>query len=96
MEMLSAYTFLFEAGMKSIAVVGAAYAGVALLRGKSAAVRHMVWSAAFGCLLALPLLTIALPALRVRGGWTCGVIECRLQHGGGRSNSAGAKHSTLD
>jgi TonB family protein len=62
----SAWPILASAALKSTLVLGAAWLIAYLLRGRSAAARHMVWTAAAAALVALPLLTVALPALRVR------------------------------
>jgi TonB family protein len=51
--------------IKSTAVLLAAWFAVMLLRNRSAAARHLVWSAAFAALLALPFLSISLPAVRI-------------------------------
>src|SRR5215470_13347295 len=51
--------------IKSTAVLAAAWALALLLRGRSAASRHVVWTACAAALIALPLLSISLPALRV-------------------------------
>jgi TonB family protein len=53
--------------LKSVAVLGTAWLAAALLRGRSAAARHLVWTAAFAALLALPFLTVSLPPWRVAG-----------------------------
>lgn len=54
---------LLGAALKSTAVLGAAYLIATVLRSRSAAVRHLVWTAAFAALLALPFLSLSLPAL---------------------------------
>src|SRR5579863_989850 len=54
--------------LKSTAVLGAAWLMTVLLRRRSAAGRHMVWTAAFAALLALPLLSVSLPVLSVPVG----------------------------
>ena len=59
------YLFLFGTAVKSTLVTGAAWLGALALRGKSAAVRHTLWSAAFAALLALPLLAATLPGWRL-------------------------------
>ena len=59
------YSFFLGAGVKSTAVLAAAWALSILMRRSSAAARHLVWTAAFAALLTLPLLLIAVPALRV-------------------------------
>jgi len=59
------YAFFVNTALKSAAVLGVAWVTAKLLRGRSAAARHLVWTAAFTALLALPLLSVSLPALRV-------------------------------
>jgi TonB family protein len=56
------------AALKSTFVVGAAWMLAFALRRQSAAARHLVWTAAAAALLALPLLSVSMPALRVRTG----------------------------
>src|SRR5712691_2428102 len=51
--------------LKSTIVLGAAWMAAFLLRGRSAAARHLVWTAAAAAVLALPILSISLPALPV-------------------------------
>src|SRR5437899_1619798 len=51
--------------LKSTAVLGAAWLAAFLLRGRSAAARHLVWTAAAAAVLALPFLSLSLPALPV-------------------------------
>src|ERR1035441_7222186 len=62
----SAWPILASAALKSTLVLGVAWLIAWLLRGRTAGARHMVWTAAAAALVALPLLTVALPALRVR------------------------------
>ena len=50
---------------KSSAVLGMACLLSLVLRSRSAALRHIVWTAAAAAVLALPLFSISLPALRV-------------------------------
>lgn len=59
------YSLLLGIALKSTAVLGVASLLVFLLRAKSAAIRHTVWSAAFAAILVLPLLSVSLPALPV-------------------------------
>jgi TonB family protein len=54
------------AALKSTVVIGAAWILALALRRHSAAARHAVWTAAAAALLALPLLSISMPAWRVR------------------------------
>ncbi len=61
-------SFLLEGALKSTALLGVAWAAVLLFRRRSAALRHLVWSLAFASVLALPLLSLVLPALRVPVG----------------------------
>jgi len=59
---------LLGAALKSTFVLGAAWLLAFTLRRQSAATRHLVWTAAAAALLALPLLSVSMPALRVRTG----------------------------
>jgi TonB family protein len=54
------------AALKSTIVLGAAWLLALAFRRRSAAARHQVWTAAAAALLALPPLSVSLPALRVR------------------------------
>src|SRR6266436_5981121 len=51
--------------LKSTAVLCAAWLGAFLMRGRSAAARHLVWTAAAAAVLALPFLSVTLPILPV-------------------------------
>ena len=62
----SAWPILASAALKSTLVLGAAWLITYFLRDRSAAARHMVWTASAAALVALPLLSVSLPALRVR------------------------------
>src|SRR5438270_6958432 len=59
------FAILTGAAVKSTAVLGAAWLSVFLLRRHSAATRHLVWTAAFAAIVALPFLLVSLPVLRV-------------------------------
>jgi TonB family protein len=59
--------FFWGLALKGTAVLCAAYLAAFALRHRSAAARHLVWTAAFAALLALPLLSISLPSLRIPG-----------------------------
>jgi TonB family protein len=63
---VSAWPILASAALKSTLVLGAAWLITYLLRGRTAAARHMVWTAAAAALVALPLLTVTLPGVRLR------------------------------
>src|SRR5690242_17958805 len=51
--------------IKSAAVIGAAWLVTLVMRHRSAASRHVVWTACAAALLALPVLSVSLPALRL-------------------------------
>lgn len=53
--------------LKSTAVLAVAWVAAFLLRGRSAAARHLVWTAAAAAVLALPFLSVSLPAVPVPG-----------------------------
>src|SRR5580704_11816993 len=61
------FAFLWSLALKGTAVLCAAYVAAFALRRRSAAARHLVWTAAFAALLALPLLSVSLPSLRIPG-----------------------------
>ena len=62
----SAWPILASAALKSTLVLGAAWLIAYVLRGRSAAARHMVWTASAAALVALPFLSVGLPALHLR------------------------------
>jgi TonB family protein len=59
------FSIFVSAALKSSVVLGAAWLAAWALRGRSAALRHLVWTAAAAAVLALPLLSVSLPAWRV-------------------------------
>src|SRR4030081_3891686 len=61
------FSFFISAALKSTAVLGAAWLSTFLLRSRSAAARHLVWTAAAAAVLALPFLSVSLPALSIPG-----------------------------
>ena len=61
----SAWPILASATLKSTLVLGAAWLITYVLRGRSAAARHMVWTASAAALVALPFLSVGLPALHL-------------------------------
>ena len=63
---VAAWFFIFaSAALKSTVLLGAAWLAAWALRGRSAALRHVLWTAAAAALLALPFLSAALPVWRV-------------------------------
>jgi TonB family protein len=61
------FSFFIGVAFKSTVALGAAWLLALLMRKQSAAARHLLWTAGAASVLALPLLSIALPALRVQG-----------------------------
>src|SRR5215471_5153050 len=59
------YALCVSTALKSIAVLGAAWLAAQLLRRRSAASRHLVWTSALAAVLALPFLSASLPSLHV-------------------------------
>jgi TonB family protein len=59
------YALFVSNALKSMMVLTTAWLTAKLLRGSSAAARQLVWTTAFAALLALPCLSISLPALRL-------------------------------
>jgi TonB family protein len=57
--------FLLNLAVKSTALLAAAWLAAFAMRRQSAAGRHMVWMAAFAALLAMPVLSIAIPGLEL-------------------------------
>jgi TonB family protein len=59
------FYILTGAAVKSVVLLAAAWVAVFALRKRSAATRHLIWTAAFAAILALPFLSAALPGLGV-------------------------------
>ncbi|HTQ53519.1 MAG TPA: TonB family protein [Bryobacteraceae bacterium] len=59
------FSVLTAAAAKSTAVLAVAWLASILLRRRSAAARHLVWTAALAAILLLPFLSAALPVLRI-------------------------------
>src|SRR5215469_12318342 len=59
--------FFAAAALKSTAVLALAWLIAKLLRGRSSAARHLVWTAAAAAVLALPFLSVSLMALWAAG-----------------------------
>ena len=81
---------LTGAAVKGTAVLAAAWLATALLRGRSAAARHMVWTVAFAAILILPFLTALLPALRIPAWDTLPAANLIFQDTGTASAETGA------
>src|ERR1035441_8341248 len=64
-NVLEWFSIFVSAALKSTVVLGAAWLAAWTLRGRSAALRHLVWTATAAAVLALPFLSASLPALRV-------------------------------
>lgn len=63
MQISAMFPFLVEAAIKTTVVLAAASVIVRVIRGRSAALKHLIWTSAFVGVLALPVLTVALPEL---------------------------------
>jgi TonB family protein len=90
------YSIFIGVALKSMAVLAVAWLSAGLLRGRSAAARHLVWTGALAAILALPLLSVSLPALRVRAAdalWP-GQTDAVFQATAAASPDAGAAEST--
>src|SRR2546427_10130248 len=61
---LAWFATFVNVALKSTAVLGAAWLGAFLMRGRSAAARHLVWTAAAAAVLALPFHSVTLPIFR--------------------------------
>ncbi len=61
---LIAFPLLFGAALKSFAILAVAALLAAAMKSRSAAERHLVWTGACAALIALPLLSVSLPAFR--------------------------------
>src|SRR5712671_2839032 len=62
---LALFAMFAGVALKSTVVLGAAWLGAILMRGRSAAARHLLWTAAASAVLALPFLSVMLPILPV-------------------------------
>src|SRR5207253_1019837 len=59
------YSLFAAIALKSLVLVAVAWLAAVMLRRRSAAARHALWTAVFAALLALPWLSLLLPALRM-------------------------------
>ena len=62
---MTGFSFLAVLAIKSSLIWGIAWLAAGLLRRRSAAARHLVWTCAAAAIVALPLFTALLPALEV-------------------------------
>jgi TonB family protein len=86
----SAWSAIFlGAALKSMAVLCAAWLMALGLRKHSAASRHLVWTAAAAALVALPLLSISLPALRVPTGGLLSAVPSITFHADANASAGG-------
>src|ERR1039458_8165727 len=86
----SAWSAMFlGAALKSIAVLCAAWLIALGLRKRSAASRHLVWTAAAAALVALPLLSISLPVLRVHTGGLLAAVPSITFHADANASAGG-------
>ncbi len=72
------FAILFSISLKSAAVLAVAWLMAFLLRGRSAAARHLVWTAAAAAIVALPVLSLALPSWRVAAPQSLGSANVGL------------------
>jgi TonB family protein len=63
------YSTIIGTAFKSTVLLGLAWALASLLRKRSAAARHLVWTSAAAGILILPVLSLRLPALRIGGAF---------------------------
>src|SRR5262245_40097516 len=69
---MNTWTLLINFTLKSTLILALAWAMAFAMRRRSAASRHIVWTAAFAGILALPLLSLSLPSWSNR--WANGVL----------------------
>src|SRR5580658_1284691 len=75
----ASFSIFAGAAIKSVAVLSAAWVVAFLMRGRSAAARHLVWTASAAALLALPFLSASLPQLRMPGATLLSSASSLLQ-----------------
>jgi len=86
----SAWSAMFlGAALNSIVVLCAAWLMAVALRKRSAASRHLVWTAAAAALVALPLLSISVPALRVPTGGLLAAVPNITFHADATASAGG-------
>ena len=94
----SAWPILVSAALKSTLVLGVAWLMAGSACGRSAAARHVVWTACAAASLALPLLSISLPVLHLRAANAvlpadadAVVFRERVRDGDGHGGGGGAR-----
>jgi len=90
--MASAESFLVGVALKTSGLWAAAWLVGCLLRKRPAAVRHLVWTAAAAAVLALPLLSLGLPSVRLPGGGALAALVPNITFQAGAA--AGASRET--
>src|ERR1039457_3443855 len=86
----SAWSAMFlGAAFKSIAILCASWLMALALSKRSAASRHILWTAAAAALVALPLLSISLPALRVPTGGLLAAVPSITFHADAKASKGG-------
>ena len=92
---MQAFPILWAMAVKGTAILSVAWVAARLLRGRSAAARHMVWTAAMAALLALPVLNLVLPSLELPvaslpGSSVLFEVTSTARAGGAAAEKAGA------
>src|SRR5215472_9453594 len=87
--------FLLNLAVKSSALLAAAWLAAFALRRQSAASRHVIWMAAFAAALALPVLSIAVPALELPAPAWLPNTSPLVFHANATSNGGGAAGSAM-
>lgn len=89
---------MINAALKGTAILAAAWFVAFLMRRHSAAARHVVWTAAFAALLALPFFCASLPALELPVGAALApniLFRTSVTAGGVETNPTGYVAATL-
>ncbi|MGD0666054.1 MAG: TonB family protein [Bryobacteraceae bacterium] len=91
---MPAFSFLVGVAVKSSAVLAVAWLSAWLLRGRAAALRHLMWTATAASVLALPLLSLVLPAVRMpASGALLALVPDITFQAGARAGAATAARS---
>jgi TonB family protein len=93
---MTAFSFLVGVAVKSSAVLAMAWLVARFLRNRPAALRHLVWTAAAASVLALPLLSLVLPALRMPASGALSALVPNITfQAGATAGAAAASRSGL-